>query len=56
MHLIRAIIVEREMQPGDQAVVAFVVAVFFIFSAAMAYATYLGAREGRVSSENKKEK
>jgi hypothetical protein len=44
------------MQPGDQAIVAFVVAVFVIFSAVMAYATYLSAREDRVTSEKKKEK
>jgi hypothetical protein len=56
MHFIRAIIVEREMQPFDQAVTAFVVAVFVIFSAVMAYATYLDAGEGWVSSEKKKEK
>jgi hypothetical protein len=43
------------MQPGDQAVVAFVVAVFIIFSAAMAYATYLGAPEAP-SGKKKKEK
>jgi hypothetical protein len=42
------------MQPGDQAVVAFVVAVFLIFSATMAYATYLSAREGHVAPEEKK--
>jgi hypothetical protein len=54
MHPIRAIIVEREMPPGDQAVVAFVVAVFVIFSAAMVYATCLGGRE--TPSEKKKEK
>ncbi len=44
------------MQPGDQAVVAFVIAVFLIFSAAMAYATYLDACEGHAAPEKKKEK
>jgi len=35
------------MQPGDQAVVAFVVAVFVIFSAIMAYATILTGKDGK---------
>jgi len=52
----RAIIVERDVQPIDQAVTAFVVSVFVVFSAVMAYATYLSPREGRVPSEKKKEK
>lgn len=55
MHLIHAIIMEREMQPGDQAVVAFVVAVFVIFSVAMAYATSVSSREAP-SEKKKKEK
>ena len=33
------------MQPIDQAVTAFVVAVFLIFSAVMAYATWFGDAE-----------
>ena len=33
------------MQPGDQAVLAFVIAVFVIFSTVMAYATWLGGAE-----------
>lgn len=56
MHFIRVTIVEREMQPVDQAVTAFVVAVFAIFSIGMGYATYLDARESRASSEKNKKK
>ena len=33
------------MQPGDQAVTAFVVAVFVFFSVVMAYASWVGAPE-----------
>jgi hypothetical protein len=47
---------EREMQPVDQAVVAFVVAVFGIFSVFMGYATYIGAQDDRHSSEKSKKK
>jgi hypothetical protein len=35
------------MQPGDQAVLAFVIAVFVIFSAVMAYATWIDGAERR---------
>lgn len=31
------------MQPGDEAIIAFVVTVFVAFSALMAYASYLGS-------------
>lgn len=51
-----AMIWEREMQPVDQAVVAFVVAVFGIFSVFMGYATYIGAQDDRHSSEKSKKK
>lgn len=48
---------ERKMQPEDQAIVAFIVAVFVIFSAAMAYASSLSARQDRDSSrKNNREK
>lgn len=33
------------MQPGDQAALAFIIVVFIIFSATMAYATWLGRAE-----------
>lgn len=42
------------MQPVDQAVVAFVVAAFVIFSAAMVYATFLGPRKERASGKIEK--
>jgi len=48
---------ERKMQPEDQAIIAFIVAVFVIFSAAMAYASSLSARQDRDSSrKNNREK
>ncbi len=44
------------MQPGDQAVLGFVVAVFIIFSVIMAYATWLGGAEKDTVRTNKNKK
>jgi hypothetical protein len=44
------------MQPGDQAAIVFVVAVFVIFSAIMAYATWLGGAENKTTDTGKKKR
>ena len=44
------------MHPGDQAALAFVIAVFVIFSAVMGYATWLGGAENKIVDRKKKEK
>ena len=47
---------EREMQPGEEAILILIIAAFVIFSAAMAYATYLDGHEGREGSRKSKKK
>lgn len=42
------------MQPVDQDVTIFIVAVFAVFSAVLAYATWLGAAEKKRSSIDKR--
>ncbi|MBS0274713.1 MAG: hypothetical protein JSR55_09995 [Proteobacteria bacterium] len=56
VHSMPRMILEREMQPFDQAVTAVVVAIFAVFSLAMGYATYLGTHDERHPSEKNKKK
>jgi hypothetical protein len=44
------------MQPGDQAALAFVITVFLIFSAIMAYATWLGREQKKPADSGKETK
>lgn len=44
------------MQPGEQAALAFVIAVFVIFSVTMAYATWLGREEKKPTNGGKETK